>query len=194
MYKCVWISKQLIVLNSFVYSNFNYCLLIWHFGSNNFKLEINTRTSSQNCIALSIPLKERLGAPSSSPVVWASLHVGCHPLFFPPKKLSSLPFLYVSPSTVLDRKPNIGQKASFFVFAAHLQFNNHDKKFIGIKSFNIKQCPAGLSLRIKPSCILPLKKNAPSFNPPLLPPSSMSFAARRSQMRKRTIMRKIEKY
>lgn len=85
MYKCVWISKQLIVLNSFVYSNFNYCLLIWHFGSNNFKLEINTRTSSQNCIALSIPLKERLGAPSSSPVVWASLHVGCHPLFFPPK-------------------------------------------------------------------------------------------------------------
>ena len=116
------------------------------------------------------------------------------PPFLPTKNLSPLPFLYVSPSTVLDRKPNIGQKASFFACAAHLQFNNHDKKFIGIKSFNIKQCPAGLSLRIKPSCILPLKKNAPSFNPPLLPPSSMSFAARRSQMRKRTIMRKIEKY
>ena len=35
------------------------------------------------------------------------------PPFLPTKNLSPLPFLYVSPSTVLDRKPNIGQKASF---------------------------------------------------------------------------------
>ena len=50
----------------------------------------------------------------------------------------------------------------------HLQLHNQNlfKMFFGTKSLNTKQCPAGLSPRIKP---LPIK-NDPSVDVALLPP------------------------
>ena len=94
---------------------------------------------------------------------------------------SPCPFLLQNLLCDQDHMPHIGKKMSLTPFrqtlgkllpaASNISYTimTYLKKLVGTKPINTEQCPAGLSPRIIPPCILLHTKNVPFFNIAFLP-------------------------